>query len=89
MGERRGKGGGEGTQCSDAQDHENDDRANLDKDMAAKVRKTAAVLNFLFQDRPDVIFASHRSARFMSDPRVTDEQVARRAVKYLASHPPF
>ncbi len=29
-------------------------REKLDKDIAAKVRKTAAVLNRLSQDRPDV-----------------------------------
>ena len=50
-------------------------------------KKTAATLNYLAQDRPDLAWASHALSRRMSCPNAEDMKLAKTTMRYLASHP--
>ena len=54
---------------------------------ATTYRRSAARLNYLAQDRPDIAFAANFLARSMALPRVGDEVRMKRVIRYLKAHP--
>ena len=54
---------------------------------ASKFRRAAATLNYLAQHRVDVAFASTEISKFMSCPKIGDEVLVKRVVRYLNKHP--
>ena len=65
----------------------NDERPLMEPLDARKFRACAARLNYLAQDRPDLVVASCLVARSMAAPRVGDEVKLKRAIRYLKLHP--
>ena len=53
---------------------------------ATQFRRSAARLNYLALDRPDLAVAVNRLARCMSDPRVGDDIPLKRVLRYLKMH---
>ena len=56
---------------------------------ATTYRRSAARLNYLAQDRPDIAFAANFLARSMAHPRVGDEVRMKRVIRYIKAHPPL
>ena len=54
---------------------------------ATTYRRSAARLNYLAQDRPDIALAANFLARSMAHPRVGDEVRVKRVIRYLEAHP--
>ena len=54
---------------------------------ATSFRASVARLNYLAQDRPDIMTAANVMSRWMSCPREGDPEVLKRTVRYLKSHP--
>ena len=65
----------------------NDTRADMDPTSARYYRSTAAKVNFLAGDRPDLVTASCLLARSMARPRVGDEVKLKRVLRYLRGQP--
>ena len=64
-----------------------DTREPMDVADARRFRASAARLNYLAQDRPDLAVASCLVARAMSNPKRGDEVKLKRAIRYLRQHP--
>ena len=64
-----------------------DTREPMDDAEARRFRASAARLNYLAQDRPDLAVASCLVARSMSNPKRGDEVKLKRAIRYLRQHP--
>ena len=59
----------------------------MSKSEASRFRRAAAKINYLSQDRLDLAFASKELSRHMATPRVGDEALAKRVVRYLKMYP--
>ena len=59
----------------------------MNKSDASRFRRAAAKINYLSQDRLDISFASKEISRHMSSPKVGDEVLVKRVVRYLKQHP--
>ena len=59
----------------------------MNKSDASRFRRAAAKINYLSQDRLDITFASKEISRHMSSPKVGDEALVKRVVRYLKQHP--
>ena len=64
-----------------------DKRPDMDPSAARLYRSTAAKINYLAQDRPDLGTASCLLARSMARPRIGDEVKLKRALRYLKGQP--
>ena len=63
-----------------------EDKVNMQDFDATTYRMSAARLNYLAQDRPDIAFAANFLARSMAHPRVGDEVRMKRVIRYLKAH---
>ena len=54
---------------------------------ASKFRRGAAKFNYLAQDRVDIAFASKEISKLMACPKMGDEVLIKRVVRYLSKHP--
>ena len=59
----------------------------MSKSEASRFRRGAAKINYLSQDRVDIAFVSKEISRHMADPKVGDEVLVKRVVRYLQKHP--
>ena len=60
---------------------------NMNSADASRFRRGAAKLNYLSQDRVDISFASKEISRHMSSPKIGDDVLLKRVVRYLQKHP--
>lgn len=60
---------------------------DLSDEEARAYRKSAAILNYLSQDRPDISFAAKEIARAMSQPTGSDVLRLKRVLRYLQGYP--
>ena len=54
---------------------------------ASKLRRAAATLKYLAQDRVDIAFASKEISKLMSCRKIGDEVLIKRVVRHLNKHP--
>ena len=59
----------------------------MEGEPALKFRGIAARLNYLAQDRVDILFAAKEACRGMAAPTRGDVKRLRRLVRYLITHP--
>ena len=58
----------------------------MSKSDASKIRRAAAKVNYLSQDRLDLAFASKELSRHMANPKAGGEVLVKRVVRYLKQH---
>ena len=63
------------------------EEGEMRKEDATRFRRAVARLNYLTQDRADLGYATNVLSRTMSNPRVGDEVVLKRVLRYLKLHP--
>eukprot|EP00971_Amphidinium_carterae_P351537 6492157-Amphidinium_carterae.3 len=68
-------------------DQEGEESPPTGEQRLKRFRGTAALLNYIAQDRMDLSFAAEETARVMSKPVVKDELKAKRAIRILKGHP--
>ena len=59
----------------------------LTSDMATKVRRSIARINYMAQDRPDLSAAAKALSQYMAKPREGTVPLVKRCVRYLKRHP--
>ena len=59
----------------------------LTSDMATKVRRSIARINYMAQDRPDLSAAAKVLSQYMAKPREGTVPLVKRCVRYLKKHP--
>ena len=62
-------------------------RPEMDAMAAKKYRAGTARVNYLANDRPDLAVAANLLSRSMATPRIGDEKLLKRTVRYLKAHP--
>ena len=60
---------------------------SMDAKDATVFRRSAARINFMAQDRPDLSVTSRKLSQFMSDPKLGCDAFIKRVIRYLKSHP--
>ena len=64
-------------------------RPQMNKYEASEYRRAVARINYMSQDRCDLSSASRTMPQSMSDPRVGDEALVKRAIIYLRTYPRY
>ena len=64
-------------------------RPQMSKYEASEYRRAVARINYMSQDRCDLSSASRTMSQSMSDPRVGDEALVKRAIRYLRKYPRY
>ena len=59
----------------------------MEREEAAKYRRTAAKLNYVSLDHPQIAFAAKEASRTMANPKKGDERKIKRLLRYLRGHP--
>ena len=59
----------------------------MDKDAAKEFRRSAARINYMSLERPDLGQASKEISKKMSQPRIGDEKLIKRLIRYLLRYP--
>ena len=59
----------------------------MSKAESSRFRRGAAKINYLSQDRVDLAFASKEISRHMANPKIGDEILVKRVVRYLKQYP--
>ena len=60
---------------------------SMTKAESSRFRRGAAKINYLSQDRVDLAFASKEISRHMANPKIGDEILVKRVVRYLKQYP--
>ena len=71
----------------DKSKEEAEDEQELEEQEARAFRRSAAILNYLSQDRPDIAYATKEVARAMSKPKTRDDRRLKRLARYLKGSP--